>query len=491
MLHRKKFILILTCLIALAGQVASAQQPGALAVVNEQTITLSDIDPRVSELVKNLDKEIAEVRRRVLDEQINAVLFEAEAKKRRISVARLLELDVTRLVVDPTAEEIQAIYDANRAQFGSIDLNTARPQLVAYLRRASEEKLLDDLAARLRKRYPVVMGVDVNSPKMTLETTLATVAGRVLTAGSIIERLKPAIYDLRIRVYEAEKTAVEQMIYNLLVLDAARRQGVGPEVIIRTEITEKMRSPTEDEIAKFYEENKARLNNTDLASSRTLIVNYLEQQQTANLESALREKLSASANVRVLLTEPEPPVLAVSADDDPSRGELSAPVTVVVFTDFQCPACAYNHPLIEEAIKAYGNRVRLVVRDFPLEMHANARKAAEAANAAHAQGKFFEYAGLLFKNQKALDVPSLKKYATEVGLNRTRFDAALDGGTYAAEVNHDVADGLQYGVAATPTVFVNGVQVRHLSAETLRAAIDRALAQKNMPAAANPGGTTK
>jgi protein-disulfide isomerase len=81
---------------------------------------------------------------------------------------------------------------------------------------------------------------------------------------------------------------------------------------------------------------------------------------------------------------------------------------------------------------------------------------------------------VLFKNQKALDIPSLKKYASEVGLDRARFDAALDRGVYAAEVQKDVEDGEMYGVGSTPTIFVNGVQLRVLSDEGLRAAIDRA-----------------
>jgi protein-disulfide isomerase len=125
-------------------------------------------------------------------------------------------------------------------------------------------------------------------------------------------------------------------------------------------------------------------------------------------------------------------------------------------------------------LKSYGNKVRFVVRDFPLSQHEFARKAAEAANAANAQGKFFEYITILFKNQKALDVPSLKKYASELGLDRARFDAALDRGVYAAEVKKDVEDGEMYGVGSTPTIFINGVQLRILSAEGLRAAVDRA-----------------
>ena len=124
--------------------------------------------------------------------------------------------------------------------------------------------------------------------------------------------------------------------------------------------------------------------------------------------------------------------------------------------------------------------MKLVVRDFPLPKHANALKAAEAANAANAQGKFVEYTALLFKHQDALDVASLKKYATEIGLNRARFDAELDGGKYLAEIKHDRDDAEIYGIDSTPAIFVNGVALREMSIEALRALIDRGLAGANL-----------
>jgi protein-disulfide isomerase len=204
------------------------------------------------------------------------------------------------------------------------------------------------------------------------------------------------------------------------------------------------------------------------------VASYLQNEDRQRLEKDLSARLRKSADIKWLITEPAQPVQNISVDDDPSRGDATAPVTIVEFTDFQCPACAAMHPVLEEVLKSYGNKVRFVVRDFPLSMHENARKAAEAANAANAQGKFFEYIAVLFKNQKALDVPSLKKYASDLGLDRAKFDAALDRGVYAAEVKKDISDGELYGVGSTPTIFVNGVQLRVLSADGLRAAIDRA-----------------
>lgn len=228
---------------------------------------------------------------------------------------------------------------------------------------------------------------------------------------------------------------------------------------------------------KFYDDNKNRFQ-IDFEQARFQISSYLEELEKVRLENDLGTKLRQGADIRWLISEPAPPVQAISVDDDPAHGVVNAPVTIVKFTDFQCPSCAAMHPLLEEVLKAYGNTVRLVVRDFPLSQHKHALKAAEAANAAHAQGKFFEYIALLYKRQDALDTPSLKKYASELGLNRQKFDAALDSGIYAAEVKRDIADGEIYGVSSTPTIFVNGVLLKVLSADALRSEIDRAAAAR-------------
>jgi protein-disulfide isomerase len=133
----------------------------------------------------------------------------------------------------------------------------------------------------------------------------------------------------------------------------------------------------------------------------------------------------------------------------------------------------------------YGDRVRLVARDFPLAQHKSAEKAAEAAEAARAQGKYWEYAALLYKQQAAvtepaakeaaLAVPKLKEYATQLGLNRPQFDAALDSGRFAAQVARDQQDGIKLGVGHTPTVYINGRAANDISYEALKATLDAAL----------------
>ena len=455
---------------------ATAPPPGTLAMLNDELISLRDLDPKVGAALAGLDKEIEEMRRTALEEQVGTYLLEAEAKKRKVTLQQLLDAEVNNRAAEPTEAEIKAFYDANTAQMNGADYNSVRPQIAEYLRQQAVQKLIGDIVNRLRLTTSVTTGPDPNAPNLAPTTVLATVGGRTITKGYLEERLKPYVYKRRLEIYSDELAALNYKIYEKLLTAEAKKRNTTPEEVFRAEVTAKVKTPTEADVAKFYEENKGRIQG-DLPSLREQISSFLLQQDQRKLVFDLNQRLRAAANLRVLLVEPEPPVQLVSTDDDPSRGEQSAPVTVVVFTDFQCPACAATHPVLDEALKSYGARVRLVVRDFPLPIHAQARKAAEAANAANAQGKFFEYVNVLFKNQGALDVPSLKKYAADLGLNTARFNAALDSGEYAAEVDHDLEDGVQYGVDATPAIFINGVRLRDLTIEAMRAEIERALAR--------------
>jgi protein-disulfide isomerase len=447
--------------------------PVPLVTVNGQTFTTADLEPALRQEVERLEDKIAEARNSVLDLQINTLLLEVEARKRGVDTQRLYQVEVASRVPAVTPAQIKKFIDENQQQFEGVDPKVINQQVAAFLREELESKLADDLVNRLRKSNPVVMTTDINSPTLSSNTVVATIAGQPLKAGPLIERLKPIIYKLRVQAYETTKQRADRLVDDTLLLEEARRRQVGPEEIIRAEVSDKVRAPTEEELAKFYSENKSRISG-DLNTVRNQLATYLENESRQKLENDLSTRLRKDADIRWLLTEPAQPIQNISVDDDPARGDVNAAVTVVEFTDFQCPACAAMQPVLEEVLQSYGNKVRFVIRDFPLNQHENARKAAEAANAANAQGKFFEYTAVLFKNQKALDIPSLKKYASELGLNRARFDAELDRGVYAAEIKKDIEDGEMYGIGSTPTIFVNGIQLRILSAEGLREAIERA-----------------
>jgi protein-disulfide isomerase len=459
-----------------AASVASAPSaPVPLATVNGESITTANIDPKVRQELEALDARIAEARRQVLELQINTLLLESEAAKRRMSSQDLYNLEIAKKVTEPTASEIDQFIQNNRNQLSQTDPGSIRAEVVEYLKGEREAQITDAFLKRMRISNPVVNVTPAKGSSLPPDTVIVTVGGRPITAGRIDERLKPIVYKLRLNSYQLAQQTLDVTINDLLLIAEASRRNVPPEEIVRKEITEKVRAPTDAEVAKFYSDNKARISG-ELEAVSNQIATYLQDQDRRRLETELSKRLRAGANIRLLISEPALPVQSISADDDPARGDANAPITIVEFTDFQCPSCAALQPILEEVLKSYGNKVRLVVRDFPLARHANARKAAEAANAANAQGKFFEYSALLFKRQDKLDLPSLKQYASELGLNRTRFDVELDGGKYAAEVKHDLDDGEAYGVDSTPAVFVNGVALREMSVDALRALIDRGLA---------------
>jgi protein-disulfide isomerase len=449
--------------------------PIALVSVNGQTLTTADIDPSLRVQLEALEDKVAEAKLSILDLQINTALLEIEARRRGITTHQLYELEVSKRNQPATPAQVKQFLSDNKEQFQGLDQATANEQAIAIIHDEFESRLSDALLIRLKKSIPVVMSVDVTKPNMNPDSIVATIGGTPLKAGLLIERFKPIVYRLRLQAYEVAKAQADQMVNDLLLIAEANKRQIASDQIIRTEISEKVHRPSEAEVAKFYEENKGRIGG-DLNSVRNQVVAYLEEEDRKRLEKELSDRLRKSAEVRWLIAEPVAPVQAISVDDDPSVGPANAPVTIVEFTDFQCPSCAAMYPILEDVLKAYKDRVRLVVRDLPLQQHEWAFKAAEAANAAKAQGKFFEYMAILFPGQKALDVPSLKKYASELGLNRAKFDAELDKGIYAAEVKHDMDDADIYGISSTPSIFINGVLLRTLSADGLREAIDRALA---------------
>ena len=151
-------------------------------------------------------------------------------------------------------------------------------------------------------------------------------------------------------------------------------------------------------------------------------------------------------------------VYKVDPGNGPSWGEANAKVTIVEFSDFQCPFCSRVLPTVKQIKEKFAGKVRIVWRNFPLPFHQKAGPAAEAALAAHEQGKFWEMHDKLFQNQQALDRPDLEKYAQELGLDMGKFKAALDSGKFKEAVNADVqyGNGLPGGGMGTPTFFING-----------------------------------
>src|SRR4051794_22542269 len=146
---------------------------------------------------------------------------------------------------------------------------------------------------------------------------------------------------------------------------------------------------------------------------------------------------------------------------DHHQGPLDAPSVLVEFGDYECPHCAAVHPIIQQLLAEARDQLCFVYRHFPLtEIHPHAEQAAEAAEAAAAQGRFVDMHNALYENSPALDLPDLVNYARQVGLDADRFRVELRGRLYISRVQPNIESGLQSGVNGTPTFFVNGVRYR-------------------------------
>jgi protein-disulfide isomerase len=454
--------------------------PEVVAVVNGVRITRQEVDSRIEPQIAELRKTVVEARARELDLQINSKLLDAEAKKRGKTTTKLLEEEIVSKVTDPTEAEAQKFFNENKARMGNNSYDAVKADIISFLRDQRQREVAKQFADRLR----VASAVKVNSPSATPPANaaerarvFAVVNGEQLTSAQIEDSLKPLIYSVQQRIYQLRKTEVDLRINDVLLEQEAQKRKVTTKALLDAEVAARAKPITDAEAQTFYEQNKERING-EFAQLKPQIVQYLQETQKRDLQAAFAEQLRKTAALQVNLPAPESPVMQIATDDQPVKGNPAAPVTIVEFTDFQCPSCAGAQPVLEKLVAEYGDRVRLVVRDFPLEMHEHAAKAAEAAEAARAQGKYWEYASLLFTNQKALSVDKLKEYATQVGLDRQKFDAALDSGQMAEKVQRDLMDGIRLGVNGTPSIFINGRISNERTYEGLKAAIEKALSEK-------------
>jgi protein-disulfide isomerase len=187
---------------------------------------------------------------------------------------------------------------------------------------------------------------------------------------------------------------------------------------------------------------------------------HLRSQKVAERRQSYVQSLRGQGTVTVLLEPPAGSRVQVSGDRGFSRGAKDAPVTIVEFSDFQCPYCKTATATLKQLLDKYPGKVRLVFRDFPLvSLHPQAPKAHEAARCAGDQGKFWEYHDLLFERSPKMSPQDLKQYAQDLKLDAAAFASCLDGGKYTAEVDRDTQEGAGLGLTGTPSFFVNGRQL--------------------------------
>jgi protein-disulfide isomerase len=311
----------------------------------------------------------------------------------------------------------------------------------------------------------------------------ARVGDRVITSKEIDDRwlaIDPAGHaEASQKLYDGRRGALDAIVAEMLIAEAARAKGMTPEAFEQAELQARIKPVGEADVVTFYQANLNQMQGRPLEVMAPAIRRFLQDQQgEAARVGFIADLRKAGPEVRILFDAPRH-TIEVTAQD-PSIGAASAPVTIVEFSDFQCPFCQRVAPTLKQVQQTYGDKVRLVWKDFPLtQIHPQAFKAGEAAHCAGDQKKFWEYHDRLFANQDALEPTDLKKHAADLGLDAASFGACLDSSKYGERVRNGVAEGSRLGVDSTPTLYING---RVLSGaqpyETIAAVIDEELSRE-------------
>ena len=315
----------------------------------------------------------------------------------------------------------------------------------------------------------LLLGLACSAPAQQQPTTAAPQGGneaaarignRTVTMQEIEQRWRennPAEHAQATQaVYDGRKAALDAIVADMLIEQAAKAQGVSPEQYTNDAVAKRVKPVTEADVVTFFQQNQNQMQGRGLQAMAPAIRRFLEEQQRGAAQQALVAELRKKGPaVSVLFDAPRQEVAV--AVDDAALGSANAPVTVVEFSDFQCPFCQRVSPTLKQLRSTYGDKIRIVWKDFPLTaIHPEAFKAAEAGNCAREQGKFWEYHDRLFANQQALQPEALKTHAVAAGLDATKFNACLDSGRYGSRVQEHVTAGTQLGINSTPAVFING-----------------------------------
>jgi protein-disulfide isomerase len=282
---------------------------------------------------------------------------------------------------------------------------------------------------------------------------LAVVGGEPLTRADVESGASNQFRQARQQLFDLTDRSLQQAIDAKLIDMEAKARGISRDSLLAAEVESGVPAPSDAAVDSVYALYKDQINQP-LEQAAPRIRAFLSRDEQRNRYQALVAALAAKYPVENRL---EPPRFDVDAKGFPAKGPEDAPVTLVEFSDFQCPFCLRVAPTLDRIVADYGDEVRLVYRQLPLtSIHPHAQKAAEASLCAADQGKFWEMHDAMFGAQNQLDVASLKQTAAGLGMDAGAFDQCLDSGAKAGEVAADVQVAQQLGLSGTPAIFING-----------------------------------
>jgi protein-disulfide isomerase len=331
-------------------------------------------------------------------------------------------------------------------------------------------------ASRVEVARPESVRTDLSAPRAN--SVVASVAGVTITladldkevAGELARQM--AAYEASL--YETRLAGLNALVDRRLLEAEAKARGTSPEALLAAEVDAKVTAPGEAELLAFYEENKAQMQGATFEDIKGRIAEFLGEESKKQTYSQFVANLKKKHGAKLML---EPPRVSVEAKG-PSKGPADAKVTIVIFSDFECPFCARALPAIAQVEKTYGKDVRFVFRHYPLPFHEAAGPAAEASSCAAEQGKFWELHDHIFETRE-LGLDQIKTFlATQSGFDSAAYDACMSAQRGKAVRDADLAAAEKAGVDGTPAFFINGVKLSGAQPfDAFQAIIDAELAR--------------
>jgi protein-disulfide isomerase len=323
--------------------------------------------------------------------------------------------------------------------------------MMASVLGCSEQK---NVAATKHEASAPAVPVTTGLAQGTKGDVVAELNGQPITEQELMVKIKPRLARIEGQLFDIKRDGIDQIIEEKLLDTEAKKRNMSVQDLLKAEVQDKVGDVSDKEIEDFYNQNKARLGTKTLDEVKPQIAAQLKAKKASVYRNNLIDRLMAKADVNIYIQKPR---VDVGMGDSPSKGASSnAPVIMIEFTDYQCPFCGRARPTVNELVDSYKGDVHYVVRNFPLDFHQFAKKAAVAAMCADQQKKYWDYSKILWENQRALDVDSLKKYAQEAKLDTKKFNDCLDNDKTLDIVMKDQQEGAKAGVSGTPAFFING-----------------------------------
>ncbi len=294
-----------------------------------------------------------------------------------------------------------------------------------------------------------------------VDTIVVTIEGRSITLDDLHEHMQDQFLEEFLRqpedeIYEMQENAVRDLVQRHVIDRAAAERGITSEALFQ-EITGAGAEPSEEDVARWYSLNQSRLRGARLedvaVQIKEMLVGTARKEAWDEFVSPRIEDLDWEMRL-------EPPRAQLAATRL-IRGPTDAPVTIMTFSDYQCPYCVRSEPVLAEVLARYPKRVRVVHRHFPLDnIHSFARPASEAAMCADEQGKFWEFHDAIFARMGSLEKNSFREIGAEIGLGEDALETCIEERRYSDFVQADFDAGQKAGVTGTPAFFVNGIALK-------------------------------